>query len=190
MEEWKNSFDPRYEISNNGNVRNKKTGRILKQSPNKHGYARVSFSNGLGKNPKIVFPHREVAILFIPNPDNKPEVNHKDGDKMNPSMENLEWVTSKENNIHARDIGLYNHGEMVKKGAAASRLITSKQTTVINSGTGIATTYSSKTDAAQALGISYTTLRRKIAKNEEIKGYLITENPVSLAVQSSVFIKR
>jgi hypothetical protein len=50
--------------------------------------------------------HRHVAELFIPNPDNKPLVNHKDGKKYNPKASNLEWVTHSENSIHAHKIGL------------------------------------------------------------------------------------
>lgn len=94
---WKKIPDrENYSVSEEGQIRNDKTGKILKQGPSTKGYARVSLSNGTGNTPKILFPHRPVANLFIPNPNNHPQVNHKNGDKMDPRKENLEWVTGKE----------------------------------------------------------------------------------------------
>lgn len=55
--------------------------------------------------------HRIVAKLFIPNPNNLPVINHKDGNKTNNNVDNLEWCTNKENQIHARDNGLTKTGE-------------------------------------------------------------------------------
>lgn len=90
-----------YLINRNGEVLNTKTNRILKASPGaSHGYLTVYLD---GKN---VLLHRLVATAFIPNPENKPCVNHKDGNKQNNSIDNLEWVTQAENNRHARKTGL------------------------------------------------------------------------------------
>ena len=55
---------------------------------------------------KHIAIHRLVAMAHLPNQDNKPEVNHKDGDKLNNNVENLEWVTASENSQHAYDSGL------------------------------------------------------------------------------------
>ena len=89
-----------YEVSNFGKVRNKNTKRILREYT-KSGYSIVGLSkNGIIKSFSI---HRLVGLLFIDNPDNKPEINHKDKNKNNNNINNLEWVTSKENNIHKCD---------------------------------------------------------------------------------------
>jgi hypothetical protein len=86
-----------YEVSSFGNVKNLKTGRILKPY-NRGGYYCV----GLCKNSKLLTfnIHRLVAKTFIPNPENKQQVNHKDKNSLNNNLENLEWCSNKENSIH------------------------------------------------------------------------------------------
>jgi len=91
-----NDYD-NYEISSLGNVRNSNTCRILKLT-NRGGY----IFTGLSKNSIIkTYPvHRLVALAFIDNPENKPQVNHKDKNRSNNIVSNLEWSTASENNIH------------------------------------------------------------------------------------------
>ena len=100
MVEWRNvdGFSD-YLVSENGEVKNKTTGQILKQTITQKGYAVVGLVNG-GKH-KNVRVHRIVAMAFVANPRNKPQVNHKDGNKLNNKRENLEWVTGKENIRHS-----------------------------------------------------------------------------------------
>lgn len=98
-------FD-RFEISNLGRIRNIETGRVLKQFVNRNGYRQVSVSLGGRNNKKIFKIHKAVAETFISNPDNKPIINHKDGDKTNNNVDNLEWTTYSENIKHAFDTGL------------------------------------------------------------------------------------
>ena len=104
MEIWKTIEDfENYEISNYGNLRNKITGRFKKLTVNKEGYIRTSISN---KDRTIsVAVHRLVALAFITNEDNKPLVNHKDSNRANNHVSNLEWATFSENAKHMVDQG-------------------------------------------------------------------------------------
>ena len=106
MEElWEDIKDfPNYQISNSGKVYSKNHDRILKPNVVWSGYKMVRLYNqGWSRDFCI---HRLVADHFVNNPDNKPQVNHKDGDKLNNYFLNLEYVTSSENQIHAIQTGL------------------------------------------------------------------------------------
>lgn len=104
VEEWKTiDINPNYEVSNFGRVRNKK-GHIMKLQVGTHGYFQVNLDfDGKNKTKKV---HRLVATAFIPNPYNKPQINHIDGNKQNNHISNLEWCTGSENVKHAFNIGL------------------------------------------------------------------------------------
>lgn len=112
IEKWSPvvGYEGLYEVSNLGSVRSlprKGTfGRILSAdySNAKHYAHIVLMRNGEAKN-KVI--HRLVAEAFIPNPENKPQVNHIDGDKRNNAASNLEWVTGQENVDHALATGLW-----------------------------------------------------------------------------------
>ena len=107
LEQWKSiSEASNYEVSNLGNIRNKTTLQILKGRLSKSGYYQVSIKiNETGKF-RNRYIHRLVAQYWIDNPKNKREVNHKDGNKLNNNVENLEWVTSSENQKHRHSIGI------------------------------------------------------------------------------------
>ena len=106
-------FETHYEVSNLGNVRSieryannsrnngvrKLASKILKPALGKSGYLLVSFCVDNVKSSQNV--HRLIARAFIPNEANKPQVNHKDGNKQNNKLENLEWVTASENGLHS-----------------------------------------------------------------------------------------
>jgi hypothetical protein len=133
-------FEGLYQVSNYGQI--KSLGRIIKYPGSKYGmhngvfrpekilkhktkgYAGVTLSNGKNK----IYPniHRLVALAFIPNPLNKPCVNHIDGDKQNNCVSNLEWIDWADNVIHAYKTGLakpiygklnhsYKHGKYANK---------------------------------------------------------------------------
>lgn len=92
-----------YEVSNLGRVRHSRKGNMLSITKSQR-YAQVGLCEG-GKLKKYLV-HRLVALAFLPNPDNKPQVNHLDGNKLNNELSNLEWTTVSENIIHAIDTGL------------------------------------------------------------------------------------
>ena len=107
-EEWKPipHTDGRYEVSNYGHVRtnNQRPGLLtLTKQPKGYRYAMVTLSNGKQKNCRV---HRLVAQLFLPNPEGLPEVNHKDGNKDNNHVDNLEFVTHSANVRHSFATGL------------------------------------------------------------------------------------
>lgn len=102
------NYEGLYAVSNMGRVRSRaRAGTILILSPDivvGKGYMQVTLQRkGARERFKV---HRLVASAFIENPEGKPEVNHKDGDKWNNAAQNLEWATRKENNRHALDTGL------------------------------------------------------------------------------------
>lgn len=106
-EKWKNIKEAsNYEVSNLGNVRNKTTLKILKGRLSKSGYLQVSLKIDKINKFSNRYIHRLVAQYWIENPENKKEVNHKDGNKINNNIDNLEWVTSSENQKHRHSIGI------------------------------------------------------------------------------------
>lgn len=90
---------PRYEVSNKGELRNRETLHVHKGSIDKGGYRQMCLKDTSGRSRSVLL-HRLVAKAFIPNPENKPQVNHKDFNGANNSIENLEWVTGQENHDH------------------------------------------------------------------------------------------
>lgn len=103
MEEiWKPApgFEGFYEVSNKGNVKSVKTGKLLKRSKTKRGYIRVWLTKRLDDDRilrKSVRVHRLVALAFIPKVEGKDFIDHIDGNPGNNNVENLRWVTHKEN---------------------------------------------------------------------------------------------
>jgi len=111
---WKpvEGFENFYEISNLGRVKKLWEGRshnipkgIMNVKINNSGYRYAFLCNNEGKQQSILV-HRLVAYAFIPNTENKPQVNHINGVKLDNRLDNLEWATNSENQLHAYKIGL------------------------------------------------------------------------------------
>ena len=104
-----------YLVSNTGEIKGVKTGKIRSKNVNHEGYYFVSGSLG-SRESKITFRvHKAVAETFIDNPDEFPMVNHKDGNKLNNYISNLEWCTNQENIKHAYSCGLIDRSYMQKR---------------------------------------------------------------------------
>ena len=104
---WKDikGYEGLYQISNFGNIKSLRTNKLVKAFKNTKGYCQVSLWNNNVK--KMFVVHRLVAQEFIPNPNNLLQVNHKDEDKKNNNVDNLEWCSVKYNcNYGTRNIRL------------------------------------------------------------------------------------
>ena len=131
---WKEieGYDGDYLISNLGKVKSLKYNKeyILKQGIDGSGYHFVNlYKNNISK---MFFVHRLVSKAFIPNPENKPEINHKNGIKSNNQFSNLEWATSSENTKHAYYTGLMENTRKAVKHAWQTGLMkNSKKNAII-----------------------------------------------------------
>lgn len=166
------NYEGLYEVSNFGTVRsltrtvkigpNFRTieSQVLKPMFNRGYYQIIVCKNSKHKTLK---PHRLVAQLFIPNPQNKPEVNHRDANKLNNRVDNLEWNTSQENSLHSVKLGLRIVTEKSREAARRNSKLTPKGINakkVIDIATGHI--FSSVGEAAKSLGMRGATLSRKL----------------------------
>ena len=105
---WKEAYGfDNYLCNEQGQIYSLISKKIMKTHNDKDGYQCLRMTVEKGKA-VTVKAHRLIAQTFLPNPENKPFVNHKNGNKKDNTISNLEWCTAKENNTHARKTGLMN----------------------------------------------------------------------------------
>lgn len=176
QEEWKDvkGFEGQYKVSNMGRVWSisrlvrigGKTGScqtkdiILKQSTDLKGYKKVCLNDN-GKT-RCKFVHRLVAEAFINNIEGKPQINHKDGDKTNNNVNNLEWCTNGGNQKHAYRLGLNK-----VTGRAGRPKIAVKQLTIKNE---IVAMYCSLNEAGRMIGVCAVNIRKVLLGERKTAG--------------------
>lgn len=172
IEEWRDvkGYEGIYQVSNTGEVRSLDRkcvysngdqhihkGKTLTKTINNHGYFYISLC--INSKPKKKFIHRLVAEAFIPNPENKGNVNHKDGNPLNNNVNNLEWATYKENSRHAFRTGLA-HSTLEGKPSRTVKCIDTNET------------FYSASEAARKFGVSHQLISDVcLGKRKHAKGF-------------------
>ena len=175
MEIWKPIVGTKgfIEVSNEGRVRSLLRGDpwVLKTQVDKKGYHRIRVTI---EREKITYKvHREVAKAFIPNPNDLPQVNHKDGNKSNNTVDNLEWVSNRDNAHHAIENGLW---DSVFEGS--SRENESRKRPVIGHFAGLDRRFESVSEAERFVGSRHITDVLK-GKRIHVKGWTFQYEEVS-----------
>lgn len=107
------NYEGHYQISNYGNVKSLKSNRLLTPQKTEKGYLSIKLQR---ENEQKTFRvHRLVAQMFISNIEDKPQINHKDGNKENNEVSNLEWCDNNYNAKHRKEVLKYKHSEETKK---------------------------------------------------------------------------
>ena len=175
---WKDiiGYENEYQINQFGEIRTLKDSPKLKkydvlkpQISKRNGYAyQMLYKNGKGKLLRV---HRLVAMAFLPNPNNLPQVNHKDGNKQNNSVDNLEWCEQSDNMKHAYKNGLQTPSENQRKAIINTNKLKQKKVCQIKDGEVI-NTFSGISEASRQTKISISCISRCCnLKRKSTNGY-------------------
>lgn len=165
-------YEKNYEIDVDGNIRSLSSNKILKTGISKKGYKIVSlWRDGKGTTKYV---HRLVAETFLPMKKDKKIINHKDGNKLNNNINNLEWVTYSENNKHAYDNKLKTVSDLVRKSSRKmiiERNSKEKPRSIpiiqLDEDENIINEFSSIKEAASALKINRSTIYRYLKSDRK-----------------------
>ncbi len=165
-EVWKDipGYEGLYQISSMGRLKSfkqSKSGKVLSCKNSKGDYIRVVL-RGKGVKNRSASIHRLVAEAFVPNPNDKPEVNHKDNNKQNNRAENLEWVTRKENANHA----IRHNPNIIKGMVRYNRYVRPKTILQYSRRGGLVAEYPNSMAAQRATGVCNRNILQVASKDE------------------------
>lgn len=169
-EKWFTLLDGAYNVSNYGRIYSIPYKKIMKSRIDKYGYEVINLKK-LKSSPMTV--HRIIANLFIPNPQNKPQVNHINGIKTDNRVENLEWVTAKENIDHSIKIGLKGNTNGQKRSYKVKQPLRRKPINQYNLKGNLLANFESQTEASEKLGINIVYISRVCRRvSQQTFGYV------------------
>ena len=154
-------YEGYYEVSNLGNIKSLRSGKLLKQASNKDGYKLVCLAKD-GKS-RTFNVHRLVAMAFLPNPENLPEVNHKDETHDNNCVENLEWCSRTYN----RNYGTYRErmSKSLKEAGTNNKSVSAYDKTGV-----YVKSYDSITEAEKELGLGKSSISQALRGKQKTSG--------------------
>lgn len=202
---FKRIGETNYEVSNTGKIRNRNTMKELKLNIQSAGYAQIGLWDQEERVSKRHMVHRLVAEAFIPNPENLPQINHKDENKLNNNVENLEWCTHEYNmdygtrgkrqaeTMNARDISVDKDWRNKLSEAAKKRGYCAdpnkKVIVILTSRDGNSQEFVSARAAAKFLGVNNTRIHYNAGNGHYIKDYKIEKKYIDKEVKEMIKIK-
>lgn len=159
---------PKYEIYEDGRVYSHFTNKFLNPETDKDDY-KIIWLSGINGRKRFKL-HRLIAMTFLSNPENLPQVNHIDGNKANNAVENLEWCDAKHNMQHAYKTGLNKFNEELRSHIIALGKSKAKAIQYINLYSGYTEIFNSLKEASEFLGLNYDSVRVMASRKKPYLG--------------------